>query len=134
MKEIKIVEPFKMDILLEISHLLGKNMINIESLANFNLGDMIVINIYVKDSDYKKALELLEKNYKVIQNEGFFLEMTDTPGELAKFLSLMKDNNITVYYLNVLERYDNISFLIVNTNDNKKAIQILKENGYNIKT
>jgi hypothetical protein len=61
MKEIKIVEPFKMDILLEISHLLGKNMINIESLANFNLGDMIVINIYVKDSDYKKALELLEK-------------------------------------------------------------------------
>jgi hypothetical protein len=134
MKEIKIVEPFKMDILLEISHLLGKNMINIESLANFNLGDMIVINIYVKDSDYKKALELLEKNYKVIQNEGFFLEMIDTPGELAKFLSLMKDNNITVYYLNVLERYDNISFLIVNTNDNKKAIQVLKENGYNIKT
>jgi len=134
MKEIKIVEPFKMDILLEISHLLGKNMINIESLANFNLGDMIVINIYVKDSDYRKALELLEKNYKVIQNEGFFLEMTDTPGELAKFLSLMRDNNITVYYLNVLERYDNISFLIVNTNDNKKTIQVLKENGYNIKT
>jgi hypothetical protein len=134
MKEIKIVEPFKMDILLEISHLLGKNMINIESLANFNLGDMIVINIYVKDSDYEKALELLEKNYKVIKNEGFFLEMIDTPGELAKFLSLMKDNNITVYYLNVLERYDNISFLIVNTNDNKKAIQVLKENGYNIKT
>ena len=82
MKQITIVADDKVGVLADISYILGKAKINIESLTAEVHGGKAMINISVKDE--KKASQLLNaNNYKVIRSEILIVKVKDEPGELS---------------------------------------------------
>lgn len=113
MKQISVVVDDKVGLLADISFILGKSHINIESIASSSVGGKCVLNLTVKEE--KRAIDVLAANgYKCLESDVIVVQMDNTPGTLAQLTRLLADSKI------------NIENLLILTQDDKRSVYALK--------
>jgi len=130
MKQITIVAEDKVGLLADISYILGKARINIESIAVEVIGTKGIINLTLKDD--KRATQMLESNgYKVLSSEVLVVKVKDEPGELSGISKRLVDAGINVESLYLLSRHGGYSLDAIKVDNPKKAAKLLE--GYLVK-
>lgn len=125
MKQITIVADDKVGLLADISYILGKARVNIESLSVDVHGGKAVINITVKD-DARASSMLGGNGYKVLSSEVFVLRLHDGPGELSKLSNSLKEEGINIESLYLLSREGGVSLDALKVDKPKKARKLLE--------
>ncbi len=125
MKQINLVVDDKPGILADISYILGKAHINIESIYSGSVGDKAVINMTVKDD--KRAIELLKANgYLPLEFDVLLLKLKDEPGELSKVSKLLAANSVNIEAIHVLCKGDGFVIDALKVDKIAKAEKLLK--------
>jgi hypothetical protein len=129
MKTIAIVEQDKVGLLMDISYILGKEKINIESITANAIGGKAVITITVKKGD--EAKKILAKNgFHIMEEDVIMVEMDDKPGELANLAKILKDNELLMSNLYVVSKDGRKTIVAIKIDKMKKAKKVLHEKGY----
>ncbi|MGB9718993.1 MAG: ACT domain-containing protein [Candidatus Anstonellales archaeon] len=125
MQTITIVAEDRVGLLSDISYILGKEKMNIESIATSTVGNTAVLLITVKDA--KKASSILKKNgFNVLTEEAFVVQLEDKPGELHKVAKMLADNKINIKNVFVITKGGGKAILSVIVDRPRKAAKILK--------
>ena len=125
MKQIAVVAEDRVGLLADISYILGKARINIESVSVQVHGGKAVINLTVKD--YEKATRMLTSNgYRVLSTEIFIIKLKDEPGEMSKMSKILRDNSINIESLYIVARgEDGFAIHALKVDKPKKARKLL---------
>ena len=126
MKEISIITDDRVGLLADISYILGKARVNIESIAASAVGGKAVLSIVVKD--YEKAKQVLENSgFKVSAGNVIFLKLEDQPGKLAEIAKSLAESGINVENLHLVSRDGKNTIVGLTLMNPKKARGLLKE-------
>lgn len=126
MKEISIITEDRVGLLADVSYVLGKARINIESIAASGVGGKAVLSIVVKD--YDKAKQVLENSgFKVTRGNVVFIKLVDQPGKLADVAKMLADNKINVENLHLVSRDGKSTIVGITVSNPKKARELLKD-------
>ena len=126
MKQITIVADDKVGLIADVSYILGKARINIETIAVEVYGGKAVINISVKDE--AKAARLLSANgYQVLESELLIFKVKDEPGKLAEVSGLLKESQINTESLYQITRGDGFAIHAIKVDKPKKAKKIISQ-------
>lgn len=126
MKDVTIIAPDKVGLLADISYILGKAKVNIESIAVTSVGGKAVITVLVKNSE--KATDVLEKNgFKVSSGNIIFIKVLDQPGKLSEIAKLLADSKISVANLNLISKDGKFTIIGVTVDRPRKAKKVLED-------
>jgi len=124
MKQITIMVEDKVGLLADISYILGKAKINIDSVSVSKVGDNAIIYLAVKDE--KRAKEVLGNNdYRVMASDNLLIKMNDQPGELSKLSKLLADNGINIENIHMLTRDKESAIFSIKVDKTAKAEKLL---------
>ena len=124
MKQMTVVAQDKVGVLADISYLLGKARINIESVAAVSSEGKAIITFLLADE--KKAAQLLKHNgYHVLESEIFVVRLRDEPGELSKLSSRLTQAKISIANLYVVARDRGFSIVALKVDKPKAAKKVL---------
>lgn len=126
MKQLTITMDDKVGALADISYILGKAKINIESVSAEVYGGKVVINLTVKD-DVKATRLLAANGYKVLETDVLVIKVKDEPGELSKISNRLKEANIGVQSLYILARGEGYSLDVFKVDKPKAAKKLLAD-------
>ncbi len=126
MKSITIVAEDRIGLLSDITYILGKSKVNIESVDVAAVGGKAIINLTIKNAE--KASEALSRNgYRVMETNVIVIKLTDKPGELAKVTKSLSDSGIDIQNVHVVSRDKTYTVLALVVDKTKKARSLLKE-------
>ena len=124
MKDLSVITDDKVGLLADISYILGKARVNIESLSATSVGGKAIITLLVKNS--KKASEVLERNgFKISSGNVIFVKLEDKPGTLSEVAKLLAENKISVGNLNLISRDGRHTVVGVTVDRPRKAKKVL---------
>lgn len=125
MEQITIVVNDSVGVLADVSYLLGKAKINIESLTAASLSGKAIIVFFVKDGG--KARKVLESNgYKALESEILVLRLKDAPGQLSQMTMLLKKENVNILNLYFIAKEKGSSIIALRVDKTAKAKKLLK--------
>jgi hypothetical protein len=126
MKSITIVADDKVGLLADISYILAKESINIESLNVDVISDKAVIILNVKEGD--KARTALEASgYNVTEENMVIVKLDDKPGELSRITKMLASEGVNIDNVLILTRDGKNTVLSLAVDNTKKASEILKD-------
>lgn len=126
MKSLTIVADDRIGLLADISYILGKAKINIETINVTVVGGKAVITLTVKD--YKKGMEVLRKNgFKITDEHSIIIKLPDKPGELSKITSELANEKININNVHMLSRDGKNTIVSLIVDKPKKAEKVLQE-------
>jgi len=126
MKNLTIVAEDRIGLLADISYILGKAKINIESVSVDVVGGKAIVVITVKD--IKTAKEVLERNnYKVSEENAIVIKLNDQPGELSRITALLAKEKIDLKNVHILSRDGKNTVLSITVDRPRKAEDVLKD-------
>ncbi|NYZ60952.1 ACT domain-containing protein [Candidatus Micrarchaeota archaeon] len=124
MKDICVVTDDRVGLLADISYILGKSRVNIDSIAVSSVGGKAVFSIMVKDQE--KARSVLEGNgFSVSSGNVIFVKLEDQPGRLAEIAKLLSGNRISVENLHLISRDGKNSIVGITVSRPRKARKLL---------
>ncbi|MBI2079328.1 ACT domain-containing protein [Candidatus Micrarchaeota archaeon] len=126
MKSITIVSEDRVGLLADISYILGKAKVNIESVSVDVVGGKAVVVITVKDSK-KAAVELQKNNYTVSEENVLVVKLQDRPGELSRITNVLAQDKINIQNVHILSRDGKTTILSVMVDKPRKASKVLEE-------
>jgi len=102
-KQITILVDDKVGLLADISFILGKAKVNIESIDVSVAAGKAIVNLMVKDE--KRAKQLLEAgHYKVYEPDVVVVSLNDVPGELSKVSKTLADGGVNIEAVHMITR------------------------------
>jgi len=123
-EQITLVMDDQVGALADISYLLGKSRINIESLTAVSMDNKAIITFFVKDA--RKAVHLLKSNgYKTLESEILVVRLKDEPGRMAEFTGLLAKNKISVLNLYYIAKEKGVAIVAVHVDKTTKAKHLL---------
>lgn len=126
MKSITVIAEDRVGLLADISYLLGKAKVNIESIGLDIVAKKAVITLTLKDPE--KARSVLENaGYKVTEANIIVLKLEDQPGELSKITNMMAHDKINIENMHMLSRDGKTTILAVTVDKPKRAAKILEQ-------
>ena len=126
MKDLTIIAADKVGLLADISYILGKARVNIESIAVTSIGGKAVITVLVKNS--QKATDVLRRSgFKVSSGNVIFLKIMDEPGKLSEIAKMLVDNKIGVGNLNLVSKDGKNSIVGITVDRPRKAKKVLEQ-------
>lgn len=126
MKPIILVENDRVGLLADISYILAKSKINIDTISVNVIGDKVVLVLTV--SDNKKAVAVLGENgYTNIKEDYFAVKVDDKPGELNRITSMLSKAKIRISNVHLLTRDGKHTVIALKTDKTKKAREVLKD-------
>jgi len=126
MKSITIIENDRVGLLADISYILGKARINIESISVDVIGNKALVRLIVKDA--KETKDVLEMNkFHVSEENATILKLPDQPGELSRITSLLAKDKIDIKNVHIISRNGKETILSIVTDKPKKTEVILKD-------
>ena len=124
MKQVTVVTEDRVGVLADISYILGKARINIESLSAEVQGKKGIISIMVKDE--AKATELLKKNgYEVLSSEVLVARLRDEPGTMAEFTSTVQKEKLSVASMYYISKENGMATIALTVDKPAKARRVL---------
>lgn len=125
MKSITIVCADKVGLIADISYVLGKAKLNIESISVDVVNSNAIITLSL--SEVEKAKTFLEAaGYPVEQINSLILKLPDQPGELNVISSLLSKESINIQKMQILLRDGKSTILSLSTDKPKRAAKILE--------
>lgn len=125
MKTVTIVSDDKVGLLADISYILAKANINIESLNVDVVGGKAVIMLVLKE-DAKARSALEASGYKVNADNTIVIKLDDQPGELSKVTRMLADEGINIENVLMLSRDSKNTILSMSVDKLAKAQKLLK--------
>jgi hypothetical protein len=126
MRDVTIITEDKVGLLADISYILGKAKINIESISVTSVGGKAVITILVKSPE--RAEDVLKKNgFKVSSGNILFVKLDDKPGALSQIAKTLADNKINVENLNLVSKDGKSTVVGITVDRPRKAKTILEK-------
>jgi len=128
-KQISVFLENKKGRLYEALKELGDKNINIRALSIADTSEFGVLRMIVdKPEEAKKALE--DAGFTTKINNVVAVEVSDTPGGLAKALYYLYQADINIEYVYAfVEKSGENAVVVLRTNNLDKAIDVLKNNG-----
>jgi hypothetical protein len=124
MKQLTVLVEDKVGSLANLSYLLGRSKINIESISVISVGGKAVVTILVKDT--KRAMEILEANgYRCLESDSLVVRLDNKPGELAKMARILADNKINIEQASVVSQDEKTSIYALRVDKPAKAEKVL---------
>ena len=126
MKTIHIIAEDKVGLLADISYILGKSRVNIDSLHVDVIAKKSIITLLVKDRE--KAKEVLEAaGYKITEENTVVIKLKDEPGQLSKITNILAQDGVNINNVSMLSRDGTDTILAVSVDKVKKAETTLSE-------
>ncbi|VVB57695.1 ACT domain protein [uncultured archaeon] len=124
MKQLTVLVDDKVGLLANVSYLLGRSKINIESISVASVAGKAIINISVKDT--KRAMDVLEANgYRCLETDNIVVRLANQPGELAKMTRLLADEKINLQQVTALSQDEKTSIYSLRVDKPAKAEKVL---------
>ena len=124
MMTITIVADDKVGLLADISYILGKARLNIESINVDVVAKKSIITLTVSDPERAKSV-LEASGYKMAETNAVVVKLSDQPGELARITSTMAADGINIENVHMLSRDGKTTILALTVDKPKKAIALL---------
>ena len=126
MKYIMVINKDCKGLVAEISELLGKHNINIDSInANSEQG-FAEIRLFTPDNTM--ALSILnESGFKAVSDESILVRIQDTPGALGRISRTLSENDIDIRGITMIEQNQGSNIVAIVTDQDENARKILKD-------
>jgi len=112
----------------EISELLSENNINIKNIEANSYNQNAVLHLDIEEGLIDDALLILTKaGYHAITDEVILVCLEDKAGSLAKVSRKLSDSNVEIRGITSMWRNEGLVMVVINTDNNELAKQILKE-------
>jgi hypothetical protein len=126
MKQITVVVDDEVGKLADVSFILGKSKINIDSISIGKVGGKSIIHLTVKNEE--KAISVLEANgYKCLKSDVVVVKLLNSPGELAKMSKLLAESKVNVDTISIVEQGPKYSLYSLKVDKQAKAEKVLEE-------
>jgi hypothetical protein len=114
--------------LAEVCGLLGNNNINIKALTIAESPEFGILRVVLNDTE--KAKKILKENGFIAKTAPVVaVEVSDTPGGLAKALKILADNDINLEYMyGFVEKASEKALMVLKFDNIEKAIDVLQKN------
>ncbi|MEJ6952394.1 acetolactate synthase [Natronospora cellulosivora (SeqCode)] len=125
-KQLSVFLENKSGRLTELTDILGNADVNLSALSIADTSEFGIIRMVV--SDPEKGLQVLKDNkFSVSLTDVICLSTPNQPGSLARALELFSANDISVEYMYAFSM-DEKALVVIRTEENEKAVNILKDN------
>jgi hypothetical protein len=125
-KGLIVVEKDRIGKLADISELLAKHGINIESVFATAINKMAVIKLTV--SDQPKAFSILkEAGFNVMEESTVILQLKNEPGQLARISRVLANAHININSVRVLDKEEEGATIAIETSDPVRTRDVLRE-------
>ena len=133
-KQISIFVENKTGRLSAVTKLLGENGIDIRALSVADTKDFGILRLIVNNPD--KACEILKNDSCTVSITNVIaIGINDKPGGLAAAMECLYAANISVEYMYAfISKSDSQAAVILRVDNNDKAAEALKENGFKMLT
>jgi hypothetical protein len=126
MKVLTIVADDKVGLLADISYILSKSRINIDSVNVDVTSGKAIITLNL--SDVVKGKSVLEASgYSVEGGESVVVKMSDQPGELSRITAMLSKDGINIENVHTLSKDGKNTVLSIRTDKPKRTAVILKD-------
>lgn len=120
--------------LAEITQALAKAEIDIRAMSVADTSDFGILRLIV-DKPEEAVNAFKEEGMTVSLTSVIAIGVQDKPGEFAKAVKVLSDNNIGVEYMYAfISREKGRAFVILRVDDEDRAIEILKQNNIQLLT
>lgn len=126
MKELTIIADDKVGLLADISYVVGKAKVNIESINVDVISKKAIITISLSDYDKGKTV-LGASGYNVIESDSVVIKLSDQPGELSKITKLLSDEGVNISNVHMLSKDGKLTVLSVSVDNPKKTTKLLQD-------
>lgn len=126
MRTITIVSDDKVGLLADISYILSKGKINIDSINVDVVAGKAIITLSLSDTEKGKSV-LEASGYKVEEANTVVIKLPDKPGELSKITSMLSKEGINIENVHMLSKDGKTTVLSVAVDKQKRAAALLKE-------
>lgn len=126
MQRITVVTHNRPGVLAEITELLAAKGISIASIVAEAYGNDGVMHIDLDAADQDKALgELTAAGYQAVTEDVLLARIQDRPGALAELARRLRDAELDVRGLNMVQRDDGWAVVAIASSDNAVARSVL---------
>ena len=126
MKYLTIVVDDRVGLIADISYILSKAKINIESISVEVVGDKAIISLGIKDLE--KAQEVFRNSgYVFTKQNALVLKLLDRPGELNNIAFVLKEKNIKINNVHILSRGETQTIISIVVDKPKTAKKLLEK-------
>ncbi len=126
MKTITIVADDRIGLLADISYILGKAKLNIESIGVEVVAGKAVVSLGVLDAD--KAKDVLTQNsYDVKEANVIVVKLTDEPGQFNTITSMLAKEGVDISKVHMLSRDGKVTVIGLTVDKQKKAEKLLEK-------
>jgi len=126
MKQITIVSDDKVGLLADLSYILAKARVNIETINSDIVAGKSIITLGLSDTDKGKEA-LISAGYLVQDTYAVVIKLNDQPGELNKVSSLLSKEGINISNIRMLSKDGKTTVLSLSVDKPKRASSLLKE-------
>lgn len=126
MKPITIVADDKVGLLADISYVLGKAKVNIESISVDVVGGKSIISLLLSDDNRGKSV-LEASGYQVNELNSLVLKLNDKPGELSRITNSLSKEGVNIENVHMLSKDGKNTVISVVVDKPKRAASLLKE-------
>jgi len=126
MKQLTIIADDRVGLLADISYILGRSRINIDSISAGVAGGKAFINLSINDASRATAL-LKTNNYEVAEADILVVKLPDKPGGLAEISKKLTDANISIQNVAVLAKDNDAVFDAIKVDKIDAARKVLKD-------
>src|SRR3989338_3867628 len=128
MEGLTIIAPDKIGLLLDVTTILGKERINIESISLEVVGKKAIIRLIIEKASVRKAKESLErKGFNVVASDTFVVKLADRPGELAKVAKVLAENGVNIENVHIVDKQGRQTLCAIKVDKMDKAEKLLKQ-------
>ena len=133
-KQISIFVENKSGRLAEITEALAQSDIDIRAMSVADTSDFGILRLIV-DKPEEAVVAFREAGMTVSLTSVIAIGVHDKPGEFAKAVRLLADNDIDVEYIYAfISREKGKAFVILRVNDEDRAIDLLSKSGFTLLT
>ena len=126
MKQITILTEDRAGLLADVTEVLAKANINIESFDSEKIGETAVINLEIDDHD--AALKVLaHTEFKAIAQDTLLLKLDDKPGELARMAHRFEQAGVNLRSARLIRRQKGIGIVAISCRETDKAKELVKD-------
>jgi hypothetical protein len=124
MKSITVIADDRVSLLADISYILGKESLNINSLNVEILGGKAVISLIVKDP--KKAKAILEKNgFNTAELDAIVIKVKNHIGEMANVTDMLSKSKVSIQNLSLISSSPSEGVFALRVDKPRKAMKLL---------
>ena len=118
--------------LAEVCGLLGEKNINIKALTIAESPEFGILRVVLDNASQAKNV-LKEQGFIATSAQVVAVEVSDTPGGLAKALKVLADNDINLEYMyGFVEKTSEKALMVFKLDNVEKAIDVLQKNNISI--